>query len=125
MMIMAGRQQNPRIVMVRYGELFLKSDPVKYHFIGILLRNIRRALEAAGHSCTFESPRGRIFVAGKKPEEIAAIISRVFGIVDVSICTRVDSTRKPCGTRRSPWPSPACTLPVGLPCGQSARARPA
>ena len=78
--------------MVRYGELFLKSDPVKYHFIGILLRNIRRALEAAGHSCTFESPRGRIFVAGKKPEEIAAIISRVFGIVDVSICTRVDST---------------------------------
>ena len=52
MMIMAGRQQNPRIVMVRYGELFLKSDPVKYHFIGILLRNIRRALEAAGHSCT-------------------------------------------------------------------------
>ncbi|WP_422185815.1 hypothetical protein, partial [Methanoregula sp.] len=45
-MIMAERQDGEKIVMVRYGELFLKSDPVKYHFIGILLRNIRRALEA-------------------------------------------------------------------------------
>ena len=70
-------------------ELFLKSDPVKYHFIGILLRNIRKALETAGHSCRFESPRGRIFISGEKPEEIAGIISRVFGVVDVSVCTRV------------------------------------
>ena len=91
-MIMAERQDGEKIVMVRYGELFLKSDPVKYHFIGILLRNIRRALEAAGHTCSFESPRGRIFVAGEKPEEIAAIIARVFGVVDVSVCTRVDAT---------------------------------
>jgi len=92
MVIMAKEQGDTRIVMVRYGELFLKSDPVKYHFIGILLRNIRQALEAAGHSCTFESPRGRIFVSGEKPAEIAAVISRIFGIVDVSICTRVSAT---------------------------------
>jgi thiamine biosynthesis protein ThiI len=80
-----------KVVMVRYGELFLKSDPVKYHFIGILLRNIRQALEAAGHSCRFESPRGRIFVYGEKPDEIAGIVSRVFGVVGVSVCTRVDA----------------------------------
>src|SRR5208282_956530 len=85
-----NRSQEPeKVVMVRYGELFLKSDPVKYHFIGILLRNIRKALETAGHSCRFESPRGRIFISGEKPEEIAGIISRVFGVVDVSVCTRV------------------------------------
>ncbi|HNX17500.1 MAG TPA: tRNA uracil 4-sulfurtransferase ThiI [Methanoregula sp.] len=75
--------------MVRYGELFLKSDPVKYHFIGLLLRNIRQALEAAGHSCRFESPRGRIFIFGDKPEEIAQIVSRIFGVVDTSVCTLV------------------------------------
>jgi thiamine biosynthesis protein ThiI len=86
---MAERQEPEKVVMVRYGELFLKSDPVKYHFIGILLRNIRQALEAAGHSCRFESPRGRIFVYGENPEEIAGIISRVFGVVDASVCTRV------------------------------------
>ena len=88
-----NRSQEPeKVVMVRYGELFLKSDPVMYHFIGILLRNIRKALEAAGHSCRFESPRGRIFVFGEKTEEIAEIIARIFGIVDVSVCIRVDAT---------------------------------
>ena len=34
-------------------------------------------------------PPGRIFVYGEKPEEIAGIIARVFGVVDVSVCTRV------------------------------------
>ena len=77
-----------RVVMVRYGELFLKSEPVKYHFIGILRRNIERALGASGLSCTFETPRGRILIFGEHPERIAAIVSRVFGVVDVSICTR-------------------------------------
>ena len=37
----AGHKGAEKVVMVRYGELFLKSDPVKYHFIGLLLRNIR------------------------------------------------------------------------------------
>ena len=84
-----GRTVPEKVVMVRYGEFFLKSDPVKYHFIGILLRNIRQALGAAGHSCRFESPRGRIFIYGEKPDEIAGIVSRVFGVVGVSVCTRV------------------------------------
>jgi len=88
---MKGCQEPEKVVMVRYGELFLKSDPVMYHFIGILLRNIRKAPEAAGHSCRFESPRGRIFVFGENPEEIAGIIARIFGIVDVSVCMRVEA----------------------------------
>ena len=92
MVIMAKEQGDTRIVMVRYGELFLKSDPVKYHFIGILLRNIRCALEAAGHSCTIRSPRGRIFIFGEHPEEMAAIIARIFGVVDVSVCTLTGAT---------------------------------
>ena len=74
--------------MARYGELFLKSEPVRRHFIGMLLRNIRKALGAAGLECRFESPRGRILISGSEPERIAAIVSRTFGIVDVSICLR-------------------------------------
>lgn len=80
-----------RLVMVRYGELFLKSEPVKYHFIGILLRNIRRALAAADLPAQCESPRGRILIHGGRPEEIAAAVSRVFGVVDVSIATITDT----------------------------------
>ena len=120
---MAERQEPEQVVMVRYGELFLKSDPVKYHFIGILLRNIRKALEAAGHSCRFESPRGRIFVYGEKPEEIAGIIARVFGVVDVSVCTRV-AADPVCRARsgRHFGRVHTCMHPPGLPCGESGRA---
>jgi thiamine biosynthesis protein ThiI len=75
-----------KLVMVRYGELFLKSEAVKYHFIGILLRNIRKALGASGITCHYETPRGRILIYGAEPERIAEIVSRIFGIVDVSIC---------------------------------------
>ena len=74
--------------MARYGELFLKSEPVKHHFIGMLLRNIRKALGASGLACRYETPRGRILIYGERPEQIAAIVSRVFGIVDVSTCYR-------------------------------------
>jgi thiamine biosynthesis protein ThiI len=76
------------LVMARYGELFLKSEPVKRHFIGMLLRNIRRALGAAGRECRYETPRGRILIYGDEPDQVAAIVSRIFGIVDVSICHR-------------------------------------
>jgi thiamine biosynthesis protein ThiI len=74
--------------MARYGELFLKSEPVKHHFIGMLLRNIRKGLGAAGLTCRYETPRGRILIYGEKPEQVAGIVSRIFGIVDVSICYR-------------------------------------
>ena len=81
-----------RLVMVRYGELFLKSDPVKHHFIGLLLRNIGKALNASGLQGHYETPRGRILIFGAEPEKIAAIVSRIFGLVDVSICTKTGGT---------------------------------
>jgi thiamine biosynthesis protein ThiI len=77
--------------MVRYGELFLKSESVKHHFIGMLLRNIGKALSASALSYHFETPRGRILIYGNQPEKIAEIVSRIFGLVDVSICTRTNS----------------------------------
>jgi len=77
-----------RLVMVRYGELFLKSEPVKHHFIGLLLRNIGKALTASGLRSHYETPRGRILIFGDEPEKIADIVSRIFGLVDVSICTK-------------------------------------
>jgi thiamine biosynthesis protein ThiI len=80
-----------KLVMARYGELFLKSEPVKHHFIGMLLRNIKKALGAAGITCRYETPRGRILIYGDEPEQIAGIVSRIFGIVDVSICCRTST----------------------------------
>jgi thiamine biosynthesis protein ThiI len=81
-----------KLVMARYGELFLKSEPVKHHFIGMLLRNIGKALSASSLGYHFETPRGRILIHGDHTEAIAGVVSRIFGIVDVSICSRT-STR--------------------------------
>jgi tRNA uracil 4-sulfurtransferase len=85
--IISGEQ----VVMARYGELFLKSEPVKHHFIGVLLRNIRKALSSSGLSCRYETPRGRILIYTDDPAKTAEIVSRVFGVVDVSICLRTGS----------------------------------
>ena len=76
-----------KLVMVRYGELFLKSESVKHHFIGMLLRNIGKALSASALAYHYETPRGRILIYGDHPEKIADTVSRIFGLVDVSICT--------------------------------------
>ncbi len=78
--------------MVRYGELFLKSEPVKRQFIQHLLRNISRALESEGLVHRFELHRGRILIHGDEPTRIAAIASRIFGIVEVAVCTFTVST---------------------------------
>lgn len=73
--------------MVRYGELFLKSEPVKRHFIGLLIRNIKRSLDAEGLSFRHETPRGRILIYGDEPRRIASEVARIFGVVDVSVVT--------------------------------------
>jgi thiamine biosynthesis protein ThiI len=74
------------VVMIRYGELFLKSEPVKRHFIQSLTRNIGKALQSEGLSCRFELHRGRILIHGDDPERIAQVASRIFGIVEVAVC---------------------------------------
>jgi len=77
-----------KCVLVRYGELFLKSEPVKRHFIGLLMRNIRKALESAGITHRFELSRGRMLIFGDDEERIAAVVCRIFGVVDVSVAVR-------------------------------------
>ena len=79
-----------RVVMLRYGEIFLKSEPVKRQFVGTLLRNSGKALGAAGLAHRAEVHRGRIIIHGERPEEMAAVVSRIFGVVDVAVCVRTD-----------------------------------
>jgi len=74
------------IVMLRYGELFLKSDPVKKRYIGFLRQHINASLNA--HTILFELTefRGRMLVH-VTPEQIHATcdaLSKVFGIVSLS-----------------------------------------
>lgn len=77
-------EQN-RAVMVRIGELWLKSEPVKKQFMLALTRNIKAALDTQEIPYTLEEYRGRLLIFGDAAK-IAPVISRIFGIVDVSIC---------------------------------------
>jgi len=83
------------IVLIRYGELFLKSEPVKRHFIGHLLRNLKKALDSKGLVHKFDVQRGRILVFGDDPPAISRTACRIFGVIDaaVSLCTDPDFDR--------------------------------
>jgi thiamine biosynthesis protein ThiI len=81
-----------KVVIIRYGELFLKSEPVKRHFIGLLTRNIKKALDSEGIPHRFALPRGRLLIFGDEPERIAGVVSRIFGVVDVSIGVMTSSS---------------------------------
>ncbi len=77
-------EQN-QAVMVRIGELWLKSEPVKKQFMLALTRNIKTALDTQEIPYTLEEYRGRLLIFGDAAR-IAPVVSRIFGIVDVSIC---------------------------------------
>jgi len=69
--------------LVRYGEIFLKSDYVRRRWEQVLARNIREQLPG----CRVRSERGRIWMTGPvDPERLR----RVFGIVSFSPVTRCD-----------------------------------
>jgi thiamine biosynthesis protein ThiI len=67
--------------LVRYSEIFLKSDPVRREWEKALTRNIREVLPG----CRVRTERGRIWVEGPVDRER---LRRVFGIVSFSPVTR-------------------------------------
>jgi len=76
-----------KTVIVRYGELALKSWPVRRHFERRLVSSINLALEGLEYAVRRE--RGRIFVDARSLALIAKRLSRVPGIVSVSLATKV------------------------------------
>jgi thiamine biosynthesis protein ThiI len=72
-------------VLVRYGELGLKSNQTRRRMTDLLVREIRSALEEK--QITFENIRsewGRIFIETKEADEAAIAASQVFGVVSTS-----------------------------------------
>ncbi len=67
--------------LVRYGEIFLKSDYVRRQWEKVLVRNIHEVLPG----CRVRSERGRIWVTGPVDREL---LRRIFGIVSFSPVVR-------------------------------------
>jgi len=83
-------------VLVRFGEIFLKSEPVRQRFMQVLGRNCARALEASGIGHRVDIHRDRIIIHTPEPEGAVNRVTQVFGVVDASPCTLTDPTLPAC-----------------------------
>lgn len=63
--------------MIRYSEIFLKSDPVRRRWENVLLENIRAVLPG----CSGWTERGRIWIEGDVDPDL---LRKIFGIVSFS-----------------------------------------
>jgi tRNA uracil 4-sulfurtransferase len=74
----------PPVVLVRYGELALKSAPVRREFERTLRHNILQQFLKEGETCRVRSDRGHLYVETSHSEAAVRILRRVFGVTSVS-----------------------------------------
>ena len=85
---------DPNTVIIRYGEIFLKSDWVRCKFTQVLRENIICALERAGIDAKIDIQRHRLYANTPHAQEAAEAISRVFGVKSTSPAVRSDTDKK-------------------------------
>ncbi|MEW6638260.1 MAG: THUMP domain-containing protein [Actinomycetota bacterium] len=72
-------------LLVRLGsEICTKSSRTRYRFIGILVRNMRRALRSAGLRGRIRPGRSRVLVDTETPVAVRNTLVRVFGVRSVA-----------------------------------------
>ena len=79
------------VLLVRYGELALKSPPVRREFESSLRRNILDQFVREGLSGRVRSDRGHLYVETDDGERGAKLVRRVFGVTSVSLVEDVPS----------------------------------
>jgi thiamine biosynthesis protein ThiI len=79
------------IVVVRYGEIFLKSEYVKRRFEDRLAENMRLTLERRNLKGKIIRSRHRIYVETEDAETVSAAVSNVFGVVSASPAIKVNA----------------------------------
>jgi len=78
-------------LLVRYGELGLKSASVRRRFEMMLMQDIRRKHMLAKVPCVITSTRGRMFVDSDDWRRSMELLSRTFGVVSFSPVVEVSS----------------------------------
>jgi thiamine biosynthesis protein ThiI len=78
-------------LLIRYGELGLKSESVRRRFEQALVQDIRRKHMLAEVPCITSSLRGRLFVDSGDWRRSCEILSRTFGVVSFSPVTKATS----------------------------------
>lgn len=78
-------------ILIRYGELGLKSESVRRRFEQALVQDIRRKHLLAQVACVTSSLRGRLFVDSDDWRRSCELLSRTFGVVSFSPVTKATS----------------------------------
>jgi thiamine biosynthesis protein ThiI len=89
----------PALLLVRYGELALKSPPVRREFETALRRNLVGQFLNAGLALRLRSDRGHIYAEADDGPSAVRLARRVFGVTSVSVVDEVPTDR-PTITRR-------------------------
>jgi tRNA uracil 4-sulfurtransferase len=80
-------------ILVRYGELALKSAPVRREFEGSLRRNILDQFVREGITGRLRADHGHLYVEVDDGDRALRVLRRVFGITSVSLVHEVASDR--------------------------------
>lgn len=81
------------LLLVRYGELALKSPPVRREFESTLRRNILDRFVGAGLQGRVRADHGHLYVESTDPERAIRLIGCVFGVTSVSLVDEVPTER--------------------------------
>jgi thiamine biosynthesis protein ThiI len=74
----------PETILIRYGELALKSPPVRREFERQLQRNILEQFVAEGLTCRLRSDAGHLYAEVDSAGPAVKALRRVFGVTSVS-----------------------------------------
>jgi thiamine biosynthesis protein ThiI len=83
----------PSQILVRYGELALKSAPVRREFESMLRRNILDQFVREGMTGRLRSDHGHLYVEVDDAPRALRVLRRVFGITSVSQVDEIPSDR--------------------------------
>lgn len=72
------------LILARYGEIGLKSRPVRRRFERVLQENIEVAFERRGLDCIIQRAPGRFFLSTSDIPRALEALSRIFGLTSVS-----------------------------------------
>ncbi len=72
------------LLLVRFGELTLKSAPVRKEFERTLRRNILEQFTLAGLACRLRSDYGHLYIQVDRAERGLPLLRRIFGITSAS-----------------------------------------
>lgn len=75
---------NYDLILVRYGELSLKSDYVRKKFELKLINNIKNAFKSNNLNCEIRRERGRVYLYVEEVYKGFEILKRIFGITSFS-----------------------------------------